>query len=160
MLTLLDKLGEGTYGQVYRAKFKDSSECVAAKIIPMPMGQTSNEFESELNILKKISKQTENVPDFIGIFADSDTFHAPRVWFVMELCSRGPISRVLKEIEQKGALQIGEKEKLVAYALKGTLNALSYLHGAGVMHRGKFAHLVGTFTDDSRSQMSKEVTYW
>ncbi|CAF4716318.1 unnamed protein product, partial [Rotaria socialis] len=67
---LLDKLGEGTYGKVYRAKYSDSNEYVAAKIIRIKNDDISNEFESELNILKKISKQHENLPDFIGLFGE------------------------------------------------------------------------------------------
>jgi len=133
----LDKLGEGTYGQVYRAKYVNSNEYVAAKIIRLQSDDISNEFENELNILMKISKQQENLPDFIGIFGDCDTFHVPRIWFVMELCSLGPITRLLKQIEKKYQLNKTEKEKLIAYSLKSTLKALKYLHQSGIMHRGK-----------------------
>lgn len=134
---LLEKLGEGTYGQVYRAKHLNSNEVVAAKIIRMPSDEMSNEFENELNILKKISKKQENLPDFIGIFGDFDSFNVPRIWFVMELCSRGPVGRLLKQIEDKNPLKKSEKEQLIAYALKSTLNALKHLHQSGIMHRGE-----------------------
>ncbi len=133
----MDKLGEGTYGQVYRAKYVNSNEYVAAKIIRLQSDDISNEFENELNILMKISKQQENLPDFTGIFGDYDTFHVPRIWFVMELCSLGSITRLLKQIEKKYQLNKTDKEKLIAYSLKSTLKALKYLHQSGIMHRGK-----------------------
>ena len=134
---LLDKLGEGTYGQVYRAKHISSNEFVAAKIIRMPSDDVSNEFEHELSILEKISKQQENLPDFLGIFGDFDSLNVPRIWFIMELCSRGPIGCLLKQIEKKNHFHPSEKEKLIGYALRNTLNALKYLHQSGIMHRGK-----------------------
>jgi serine/threonine protein kinase len=55
----------------------------------------------------------------------------------MELCHLGPITRLLKQIEKKIQLIKPEKEKLIAYSLKSTLDALKYLHQSGIMHRGK-----------------------
>jgi serine/threonine protein kinase len=55
----------------------------------------------------------------------------------MELCSLGPMTRLLKQIEKKSQLNKSEKEKLIAYSLKSTLKALKYLHQSGIMHRGK-----------------------
>ncbi len=91
-----------------------------------------------MNILKRISKQQENLPNFIGIYGDCDTFHVPRIWFVMELCSLGPITRLLKYIQQKNQINKREKEKLIAYSIKNALKALEYLHGSGIMHRGTY----------------------
>ncbi|CAF0824455.1 unnamed protein product [Adineta steineri] len=90
---LLDKIGEGTYGQVYRIKSKESNEnTAAAKIIRIENDEVSSELENELNILRKISKQDENLPDFIGIFGDYDSSKSARIWFIMELCHLGPIT--------------------------------------------------------------------
>ena len=130
-------MGEGTYGQVYRVKEINSEKFAAAKIIRLESEEISNDFEKELHILKKISEQQENLPDFLGIFGDCDTFNARRIWFVMELCSLGPITRLLKQIDRKNAFSKPEKEKLIAYAMKNTLKALKYLHQSGIMHRGK-----------------------
>lgn len=55
----------------------------------------------------------------------------------MELCSLGPITRLLKQIKKNNQLNKSEKEKLVSYPLKSTLKALKYLHEFGIMHRGK-----------------------
>jgi serine/threonine protein kinase len=88
--------------------------------------------------LKKISKQQENLPDFIGVYGDIDEFRVPRIWFVMELCSLGPITRLLKRIEEKTEFKETEKEKLIAYSIRNTLRALKYLHQSGIMHRGTY----------------------
>lgn len=134
----MDKLGEGSYGEVYRAKNLNTNEYTAAKIIHIRTSEIPNDFEIELDILKKISKQQENLPDFIGIYGDFNTFNSPRIWFIMELCSLGPITRLLKQIEKRNKLISSEKEKLIAYSLKCTLKGLKYLHQSGIMHRGKF----------------------
>ncbi|CAF4715499.1 unnamed protein product [Rotaria sp. Silwood1] len=142
---LLDKLGEGTYGQVFRAKYHNSDEYVAVKIIRVKSEDISNELESELNILKKISKKQENLPDFIGLYGDYNEFKVPRIWFVMELCHLGPITQLLKQIQKESQLNKCEKEKLIAYALKSTLKALKYLHESGIMHRDvKGSHILVT----------------
>jgi serine/threonine protein kinase len=110
-----------------------SDEYAAAKIIRVQNEELSNDFDNELNILKKVSKQQENLPDFIGIFGDCDVFNVPRIWFIMELCHLGPITGLLKRIEKKNQLNKSDKEKIIAYSLQ----ALQYLHESGVMHRGK-----------------------
>ena len=115
----------------------NSNELIAAKIVRLQSDDISNELEKELNILKTISHQQENLPGFIGIYGDSDSFNVPRIWFVMELCSLGPITRLLNKIEKKNLLNKIDKEKIIAYALKGTLNGLKYLHQSGIMHRGE-----------------------
>ncbi|CAF3630828.1 unnamed protein product [Adineta steineri] len=143
---LLDKIGEGTYGQVYRIKSKESNEnTAAAKIIRTENDEVSSELENELNILKKISKQDENLPDFIGIFGDYDSSKSARIWFIMELCHLGPITRLIKQIEKKTQLNKSDKEKLIAYSLRSTLKALKYLHQSGIMHRDvKGSHILVT----------------
>ena len=135
---LFEKLGEGSYGKVYRGKHKVSHEWVAAKIIRLQSDEISSEFENELNILKRISKQHESLPDFVGIYGDIDEFRVPRILFVMELCSLGPVTRLLKQIEGNIELKKSEKEKLIAYAIRNTLQALKYLHESGIMHRGTY----------------------
>ena len=133
----MNKLGEGAYGQVYRAKSDNSNKHVAIKIIRVQSEESSNDFERELNILKKISKQQENLPDFIGAYSESNEFNTLCLWYVMELCHLGPINQLLKQIEKVNQLNKCEKEKLIAYTLQSTLKALNYLHQSGIMHRGK-----------------------
>jgi serine/threonine protein kinase len=56
----------------------------------------------------------------------------------MELCSLGPITRLLKHIEKESQFRKTEKEKLIAYSIRNTLQALKYLHQSGIMHRGMY----------------------
>lgn len=133
----MEKLGEGTYGQVYRAKDIRTDEFTAAKIIRVTSDDLTTEFQHELNILKTISHQQENLPNFFGVFMDFDEVDVPRIWFVMELCHFGPITRLLKQMIKKQLINQIEQEKLIAYALQNTLKALSYLHRSGIMHRGE-----------------------
>lgn len=94
-----------------------------------------------MNILKAISQQHENLPNFIGLYGDTSEFNARSIWFVMELCHLGPINPLLKRIEKLHYFNEYEKEKLIAYALNSALKALKYIHQLGIMHRGKFFHI-------------------
>lgn len=134
---MFEKLGEGTYGQVYRAKDLQTEEYVAAKIIRVTSDDLLTDFDHELNILKTISQRHENLPNFFGVFTDCDELKVPRLWFMMELCHLGPITRLLKQWIKKNLINQMEQEKLIAYALQSSLKALSYLHQSGIMHRGE-----------------------
>ena len=133
----MEKLGEGTYGQVYRAKNIHTDNYAAAKIIRLTSTDLSNEFDHELNILRTVSQRQENLPNFFGIFSDHDEMNSPRIWFMMELCHFGPITRLLKQWIKQKLINHTEQEKLMAYALQSSLKALNYLHRSGIMHRGK-----------------------
>jgi serine/threonine protein kinase len=135
--TLLEKLGEGSYGQVYRAKDIHNDTYVAVKIMRLSSNELLHEYENELNILTRLSEQQENLPNFFGIFADKDESHVARIWFVMELCYRGPLTHILKQLIQRNLLNKIEHEKIIAYAMQNILNALNYLHRSGIMHRGR-----------------------
>ena len=135
---LKEKLGEGSYGQVYRVENRHTQELVAAKIIRLTSDDHSIEIENEFNVLKMISGQNENLPNFFDIFSDSDSDEVPRIWFVMELCQLGPMARLLKKFSHFNLLENIDKEKLIGYAVQSVLKALDYLHQSGIMHRGLF----------------------
>lgn len=136
--TLMEKLGEGTYGQVYRTKDRLSNEQFAAKIIRLPTDELLTELSKEFNVLKNISAQQENLPKFYGAFTDHDVYLVPRLWFVMELCQIGPMSRLLRKFVENELLNVEQHEKLIAYGMKSAVKALNYLHKSGIMHRGSF----------------------
>ncbi|KAG9353421.1 hypothetical protein JZ751_018017 [Albula glossodonta] len=117
---LLEKLGEGSYGSVFKANYKETGEIVAIKQVPV---------ESDLQeIIKEISiMQQCNSPHVVryygSYFKDSD------LWIVMEYCGAGSILDIIR-LRNK---TLSEDE--IATVVQSTLKGLEYLHFMRKIHR-------------------------
>ncbi|MFT7801321.1 serine/threonine-protein kinase 4 [Arapaima gigas] len=117
---ILEKLGEGSYGSVFKANYKETGEIVAIKQVPV---------ESDLQeIIKEISiMQQCNSPHVVryygSYFKDSD------LWIVMEYCGAGSVSDIIR-LRNK---TLTEDE--IATILQSTLKGLEYLHFMRKIHR-------------------------
>ncbi|XP_046913608.2 LOW QUALITY PROTEIN: serine/threonine-protein kinase 3 [Dermatophagoides farinae] len=117
---ILCKLGEGSYGSVYKALHKESGQILAIKQVPV---------ESDLGeIIKEISimQQCESlyvVRYFGSYFKGSD------LWIVMEYCGGGSVSDIMRF--RKKTLTEAE----ISIILQDTLMGLEYLHTHRKIHR-------------------------
>ncbi|KAM3923795.1 serine/threonine-protein kinase 4 [Leptodactylus fuscus] len=117
---VLEKLGEGSYGSVFKASHKETSQIVAIKQIPV---------ESDLQeIIKEISIMQQcdslHVVKYYGsYFKNSD------LWIVMEYCGGGSVSDIIRLRKQT------LKEDEIATILQSTLKGLEYLHFMRKIHR-------------------------
>ncbi|XP_069607859.1 serine/threonine-protein kinase 4-like [Ranitomeya imitator] len=117
---ILEKLGEGSYGSVFKASHKETSQIVAIKQIPV---------ESDLQeIIKEISIMQQcdslHVVKYYGsYFKNSD------LWIVMEYCGGGSVSDIIRLRKQT----LNEDE--MATILQSTLKGLEYLHFMRKIHR-------------------------
>jgi serine/threonine kinase 3 len=137
---ILNLLGEGSFGAVYRAKHKKNSETVAVKIIPNATSNT-NGIDSETDkIMSEISILSRCDSAFIvGYF---ECFVKPpkkrldngEMWIIMEYCEGGSI---LDFLERAGGLHsYGEGEEVIRACCASIVLGLEYLHGvASVCHR-------------------------
>jgi myosin III len=131
---LLESIGEGTYGEVFKARNLKTGQYAAVKVMES-INEVIEEIEEEYMILKDLSNQ-DNLPNFYGIYLkrynDED-----QLWLVLELCSNGSVTDLVKSL-----IKIGVKldENLIAYILKQTLQALEHLHKHHVMHRDVKGH--------------------
>lgn len=117
---LLDLMGEGSYGSVYKAVHRPSKEIVAIKIVP-----TNGDLEPikrEIQILKEC--KSDNIVKYYGSY-----FHASNLWLIMEYCAIGSILDLM-QITQK-TLNEYQIASVLALALKG----LDYLHKNKKIHR-------------------------
>lgn len=80
---LVESIGEGTYGEVYKARNKITGEIAAAKVIDS-IHEKIEEVLPELDILKKYSTHP-NVAGFHGAFINVDTKRHDQLWLVMEV---------------------------------------------------------------------------
>jgi len=117
---ILYKLGEGSYGSVYKAMHKGSGKVLAIKQVPV---------ESDLQeIIKEISIMQQCDSEYIVKYYGS-YFKNTDLWIVMEYCGGGSVSDIMK-LRHKTC---GEDE--IAAILKSTLRGLEYLHMRKKIHR-------------------------
>jgi serine/threonine-protein kinase len=120
---LLERIGEGGMGHVYRARFVPRNLEVAVKMVPEDVtdGTTLARFEREMEVLKEL-KHPNIVRTFGGVSENKQRFYA------MELMPGGTLEDELKD---KGRLSW---EQVIEYGLQ-MCAALEYLHSKGVVHR-------------------------
>ena len=121
---LLDKLGEGGMGVVYRARHVGNDRQVAVKLLPDDVA--SNEtllarFERELEVLKQLRH-----PNIVHCYGG--TCESEQRFYAMELIEGGTLADVL------GRRRRLPWETAVDYALQ-MCAALQHAHERGVIHR-------------------------
>lgn len=120
--TLLEKLGEGSYGSVYKGIHKDSNADIAVKLIPV-QGEWED-LKKEIQILRTC--KSDYIVQYYGSYmaANSDD-----MWIVMEYCSAGSIADLMECTRR--TLTEEQIQHIVACVLLG----LEYLHGNKNIHR-------------------------
>jgi len=120
---LLDKLGEGGMGVVYRARYVVDNRHVAVKLLPPNIGNEMilSRFEREVEILKTL-RHPHIVRCFGGKCEGNQHFYA------MELVEGGTLDKL---IEEQNKLSW---EAAVQFALQMAAG-LSFAHERGVVHR-------------------------
>ncbi len=121
---LLDKLGEGGMGVVYRARYVGNNRMVAVKLVPEEVGANPtlvSRFERELDVLKQL-RHPHIVHCFGGVCESKQRFYA------MELVEGGTLHGLLREV---GKLPW---ETVVDYGLQ-MCAGLQCAHEKHVVHR-------------------------
>ncbi|XP_076038895.1 serine/threonine-protein kinase 3-like isoform X2 [Oratosquilla oratoria] len=114
------KLGEGSYGSVYKALHKESGQVLAIKQVPIDTDL--QEIIKEISIMQQCD--SPHVVKYYGsYFKNSD------LWIVMEYCGAGSVSDIMR-LRKK---TLTEDE--IATVLYDTLRGLEYLHLRRKIHR-------------------------
>ncbi|XP_073813441.1 serine/threonine-protein kinase hippo [Musca autumnalis] len=117
---IICKLGEGSYGSVYKALHKESSSIVAIKLVPV---------ESDLHdIIKEISIMQQCDSPYVVRYYGS-YFKQYDLWICMEYCGAGSVSDIMR-LRKK---TLTEEE--ISTILSDTLKGLVYLHLRRKIHR-------------------------
>ena len=134
--TLLESIGEGTYGEVFKAKNVKTGQLAAVKLMNT-LNEVIEEIEEEYFILKNFSDHV-NLPDFYGIFLKKNIDKGEdQLWLVLELCSNGSVTDLSNKVIKRG---MKLDETLIAYILRESLRALQHMHGFNVIHRDVKGH--------------------
>ncbi|XP_030624792.1 myosin-IIIa [Chanos chanos] len=127
---IVETIGKGTYGKVYKVLNKVDGSKAAVKILD-PIHDIDEEIEAEYNILKALSDHP-NVVKFFGMFYKKDVKNGDQLWLVLELCNGGSVTDLAK-----GMLKRGDRmeEPVIAYILHEALMGLQHLHVNKTIHR-------------------------
>lgn len=117
---LIEKLGEGSYGSVWKATHQKTGTVTAIKKVPV-----DNDLEEILNEIK-IMKQCRS-PYIISYYGSY--FKDNELWIVMEYCGAGSVSDLMR-ITGKTL-----NEDQICVVLRDALKGLEYLHSVRKIHR-------------------------
>ncbi|XP_074766473.1 myosin-IIIb isoform X10 [Athene noctua] len=127
---IIETIGKGTYGKVYKVANKKDGSLAAVKILD-PISDVDEEIEAEYNILRFLPNHP-NVVRFYGMFYKADQYVGGQLWLVLELCNGGSVTELVK-----GLLKCGQRldEAIISYILCGALLGLQHLHNNRIIHR-------------------------
>ncbi|XP_038266751.1 mitogen-activated protein kinase kinase kinase kinase 2 isoform X1 [Dermochelys coriacea] len=132
---LIQRIGAGTYGDVYKARDTQTAELAAIKIVKLDPGDDISSIQQEITTLRDC--RHHNVVAYFGSYLRND-----RLWICMEFCGGGSLQEIY---HTTGPLS----EKQIAYVCRETLQGLSHLHAKGKMHRDiKGANILLTLFGD------------
>ncbi|MFH1922608.1 MAG: serine/threonine-protein kinase, partial [Planctomycetota bacterium] len=121
---VLDRIGAGGMGEVFKARHRTMDRTVAVKVLPakaMRSGQAVERFQREVKAAAKLTHS--------NIVTAFDAGEADGIYFlVMEHIDGQDLAHVVAE---RGPLPVGEAVEYVIQAARG----LEYAHRQGVVHR-------------------------
>ncbi|XP_034069251.1 myosin-IIIb isoform X4 [Gymnodraco acuticeps] len=127
---IVETIGKGTYGKVYRVINKKDGSQAAVKVLD-PINDVDEEIEAEYNILSSLSNHP-NVVKFFGMFYKSDNLSGGQLWLVLELCNGGSVTELIKGLLMRSQCL---QEPVIAYILYSALLGLQHLHNNRIIHR-------------------------
>uniref|UniRef100_A0A8C9YSL3 Mitogen-activated protein kinase kinase kinase kinase n=1 Tax=Sander lucioperca TaxID=283035 RepID=A0A8C9YSL3_SANLU len=118
---LIQRVGSGTYGDVYKARNIQTGELAAVKIIKLEPGDDFSIIQQEIFMVKECMHH--NIVAYFGSYLCRE-----KLWICMEYCGGGSLQDIYHVTGPLSELQI-------AYVCRETIQGLGYLHSKGKMHR-------------------------
>ncbi|XP_077477960.1 mitogen-activated protein kinase kinase kinase kinase 5 isoform X3 [Stigmatopora argus] len=118
---LIQRVGSGTYGDVYKARNIQTGELTAVKIIKLEAGDDFSIIQQEIFMVKECMHR--NIVAYFGSYLCRE-----KLWICMEYCGGGSLQDIY---HVTGPLS----ETQIAYICRETIQGLGYLHTKGKMHR-------------------------
>jgi serine/threonine protein kinase len=121
--SLIEELGSGSYGSVWKAKDKRTGGLVAIKFVERDEVMAEDQyvkFQNEVGLLTHLDHP--NIQRVYGIVEEPT-----RYCMVMELCSGGSLMDLIDEVEFF-------PENMAAKVATTLIETLKYMHEEGIVH--------------------------
>jgi serine/threonine protein kinase len=124
---IIEKIGEGTYGKVYKVNEKKTDRYHAMKKIKVP----NLRRKEKKYLINEIAIQKLHTCPFIIKYIDG-FFHKKSIYIISEFASKGDLSHLIK-YNKKNKIKLSNKQ-LCKYFLQ-TVIGINYLHNNNIIHR-------------------------
>ena len=121
-LEMIEAVGSGSFGRVYKAVNTSSGDLVAVKVIDLEGSASSDLDDVHAEVLALSRCDCDQLVRYL-----TSQVVGSRLWIVTEFCEGGNV----EDIMQSGPLD----EVHAAIILRETLQGLRYLHNAMLIHR-------------------------
>lgn len=116
------EVGKGASGVVFIANDRQTSQKVAIKTIDMKNQSSKESILNEINVLKDFNHR--NLVNFLEAYYIETDDH---LWVILEYMDGGPLTDVVTETVMK--------DRQIAAVCREVLQAISFLHSKGIIHR-------------------------
>ena len=129
-IELLEKVGAGTFANVYRGKWKalDQIDVAIKCLIPNPETKDSVFGENETKVLQSLRH-----PNLVLMFGAGNFNNTLEQFIVTEYVGGGDLSKVLREEKKQGIPPFPVRKRAVY--IRDIVEGMRFLHEAGFLHR-------------------------
>ncbi|KAA6368334.1 MAG: putative Protein kinase superfamily protein, partial [Streblomastix strix] len=121
---IIETMGTGSYGAVYKAKEKATGKVLALKAVNLEEGENLEDALVEIRVLKDCDSQ--QITRYFNCYRQG----LNKLFITMELCELGSVMSILQKKKM-----VGYPEPVIAYIVDGILRGLAYLHSHHKLHR-------------------------
>ena len=121
-LEIIESIGDGSYGFVFKAWHRKSGQMVAVKLIPVVDFDSLETCLKEMQILNSCSSK------YIVSYYKS-YYKNSQLWIVMEYCEAGSIKKIIQTTKR------GLDEATISALIYSILKGLEYIHKNRLIHR-------------------------
>eukprot|EP00300_Choanocystis_sp_HF-7_P011200 c17355_g1_i1.p2 GENE.c17355_g1_i1~~c17355_g1_i1.p2 ORF type:complete len:751 (+),score=190.90 c17355_g1_i1:103-2355(+) len=119
---IIEKVGRGSYGSVFKARCIADGLLVAIKTLALEEGEDFEDVINEIRVLKKCHHA--NIVRYYGSYLVDDD-----LWIAMEFCDGGSVLDIYENLERP------LMEAQIAYICREAFRGIQYLHDNGMIHR-------------------------
>ena len=140
---VIKKIGEGSYGKIYKAKHKISNEIRAMKQIEKKKIINMTTFKKEIEILSILDHP--NIIKLFEVYEDLKYFY-----LINDLCTGGELlNKILQRKKENNPI----KEKEASNIFKQLIYTISYIHNMNIIHRDLKPENILFINEDKNSEI-------